>query len=350
MNRSLQDQLHIHGYGCVSAAGIGSDAIYQACLGNLELPEETRERVVADKTIVSEVRPVDAMALRAAMPKHPRLRRASNVSKFAITAAHEAMGPERIEQVQNQEIRLGIVMMFINGCVNYSNRFYAEVLSDPSLASPIIFPETVYNAPASHVAGYLKSEGPAYTLISDSAGWFSSMKIANDWLNAGQVDGCLILCAEELDWLVTEAFSLYSGRLHGTEGAAAVYLEKGISGSHSGIGMEMVGPNDYTSTDERRNAIKSVWQAGAESVQPSDALLVDGLTGVTRIDRDEQNLLEAWSGKRVSPASVLGFGGGATCGFQTVVALEALKHEYKQSIVMASGTNQHAFSARFTLG
>jgi len=340
-----QESLNVHGYGCVSAAGIGADALYQACMGNMELPEEKRERVVGEKTIVSEVRPIDAVALRAAMPKHPRLRRASSVSKFAITAACEALGAERVEQIQNQEFRLGIVLMFTNGCVNYSNRFYAEVLSDPKFASPMIFPETVYNAPASHVAGYLKSEGPAYTLISDSAGWFSSIKIAQDWLNADMVDGCLVLCAEELDWLVTEAFSLYSGDLHGTEGAAAIYLEKGASGNSTGVQLQqMIGPCDYTNTEQRRDAVKSVCEIRS---QAPDALLVDGLTGVQRIDRDEQDALSSWTGQRVSPARQLGFGGGATCGFQTVVALEALKNDYESSLVMACGTNQHAFSAHF---
>lgn len=342
---SSQDSLFVRGHGCVSAAGIGAGAIYQACMGELELTEEKRERIAGKETIVSEVRPVDAAALKAAMPKHPRLRRASNVSKFAITAACEAMGAELVERVQNQELRLGIVLMFMNGCVNYSNRFYTEVLADPSLASPIIFPETVYNAPASHVAGYLKSEGPAYTLISDSAGWFSSIKIAQDWLNAGQVDGCLVICAEELDWLVTEAFSLYSGRLHGTEGAAAIYLEKRSSRGASEVEIQsMIGPCDYTNTAERRDAIGSAWAIHAVS---PDALLVDGLTGVARIDRDEQDILAAWSGKRVSPSAKLGFGGGATCGFQSIVALEALKNEHDSALVMASGTNQHAFSAHF---
>lgn len=347
---ALSESFSILGHGCVSAAGIGSAAIYQACMGNVDLPEENRERVVGEKTIISEVRPVDMVALRSAMPKHPRLRRASSVSKFVITAAHEAMGAERVERVQKQELRLGIVLSFINGCVNYSNRFFSEVLNDPKFASPILFPETVYNAPASHVAGYLKSDGPAYTLIGDSAGWFSSIKIAQDWLNSGQVDGCLVLCAEELDWLVTEAFSLYSGRLHGTEGAAAIYLEKGSSGDGGPVQLEtMAGPCDYTNTAERKGAIGSVWGAisGEPAVDPDRALLVDGLTGVDRIDSDEKAVLASWPGQSVSPASVLGFGGGATCGFQTVVALEALKQGYDSSLVLAGGNNQHAFSARF---
>ncbi len=106
----------------------------------------------------------------------------------------------------------------------------------------------------------------------------------------------------------------------------------------------MLGPFDYTTTDERHEAINDTWEIEKDE---SKALLVDGLTGVEKIDRDEKKALQAWSGARVSPAVTLGSGSGACCGFQTVVALEALKQGHPSSVVMASGTNQHAFSARF---
>jgi len=340
-NPSSPSPIFVHGYGCVSAAGIGSSAIYETCMQKREIPLESRERIVGDQTVVSDVRAVDAVALRAAMPKHPRLRRASSVTKFAITAAYEALGQERVEQIQQGEFRLGIIVSFINGCVNYSNRFYAEVLDDPKFASPILFPETVYNAPASHVASFLNSAGPAYTLIGDSSAWFSAVKMGQEWLRSDQVDGCLVICAEELDWLVKEALSLYSRDLHATEGAAAMYLEK----EPSEIELEeMLGPFDYTTTDERREAINDAW---AIKKNESQTMLVDGLTGVEKIDRDEKQALQAWSGARVSPAVTLGSGSGACCGFQTIVALEALRKGHPSSVVMASGTNQHAFSARF---
>ncbi|BDS07769.1 hypothetical protein NT6N_28090 [Oceaniferula spumae] len=337
----VQSPLFIHGYGSVSAAGLDAASLYQACTDQVTIPFTQLERKVEDQTVSYDIRPVDQLALRGAMPKHPRLRRASGVSKFAITAAVEALGEDRIKKIQNHEFRLGIVVSFINGCVNYSNRFYTEALNDPALASPIIFPETVFNAPASHVAAYLGCDGPAYTLLGDSSAWFSAIDVARGWLDTDQVDGCLILCAEEIDWLSCEGLSYYSRDLKATEGAAALYVEN----KPSDIQLEsLLGPFDYTSRDEKREAIKSAW--AIEKDADTD-LLVDGMTGISKLDRDENEATSGWSGRRISPLATLGSGMGANCGFQTVVALEALKNGHDAAVVFATGGNQHAYAARF---
>lgn len=315
-------------------------SLYGACLEKREIPTAILEREVGGKTVTYAHRPVDTEALRAAMPKHPRLRRASNVTKFAVTAAHEAVGEERLEKMKSGGLRIGIVMSFMNGCVNYSNRFFSEVLDDPTLASPMIFPETVFNAPASHIAAYLECDGPVYTLIGDTATWFSAFRVADDWISAGLVDGCLIVSAEETDWLTLEALGLYSPDFIATEGAAAVYLEA----SPSGIALDSLhGSFDYTSAPERRSAL-----ASAFSKTTPEGILVDGLTGLPRMDRDEIEATSGWTGERMSPVPTLGESMGVRYGFQTIAALEALRDGHNSATVFAAGGNQHAFSARFT--
>ncbi len=334
--------LFIHGHGSVSSAGVDSSSLYRACIEQAELPSRILKRSIGDKIISYRHRPVDAVALRDAMPKHPRLRRASNVTKFAVTTAHQAIGNERLEKIKNRELSIGIVLSFMNGCVNYSNRFYEEVLREPSLASPMIFPETVFNAPASHIAAFLGCDGPVYTLIGDTATWFSALTVAEGWIAGGLVDGCLILCAEEIDWLTLEALSLYSRDLIATEGAAAIYVEA----SPSAIAVESLhGPFGHTVTSERREAIQRAWEA--EKSDPAE-ILVDGLTGVPRFDKDEHSATSAWTGKRLSPARVLGEGMGIRYGFQTIAAIEALRDGHESATILASGGNQHAFSARLS--
>ncbi|WP_411827543.1 hypothetical protein [Luteolibacter sp. AS25] len=333
--------LYIHGHGAVSSAGTTPAELYQACLGETEIPTVNLEREVAGKSVSYPHRPVDSKALRTAMPKHPRLRRSSSVTKFSVTAAHQAIGAERLERMQNHELKIGIVLTFLNGCVNYSNRFFSEVLSDPSLASPILFPETVFNAPASHIASYLECDGPVYTLLGDSATWFSAFHVADDWISSGLVDGCLILCAEEIDWLTLEGLSLYSRKLIATEGAAAVYLEK----NPSPIAVEnFQGPYSYTDTGERRKAIQTSFDTQSDK---SADLLIDGLTGIPKLDKDESNTTKQWTGPTLSPATTLGEGMGIRCGFQTIAAIESLK-THNSAQIQASGTNQHAFSLKLT--
>lgn len=333
--------LFIHGHGAVSAAGIGAAQLFRACLEPSRLPTTRLERSIGQETISYLYRPVDTEALRAAMPKHPRFRRSSNITKFAVNAAQQAIGDERLEQMKNHKLNIGLLFTLLNGCVNYSNRFFSEVLDDPSLASPLLFPETVFNAPASHIAAYLGCDGPTYTMIGDSTTWFSAMKIAEGWIADGHVDGCLVVCGEETDWLTLEGLGLYSKNLIATEGAAAVYLE--AHPSEISI-AELNGPFCYNNASERSAAVRKSWAPHASS---TDGILIDGLTGIHSLDRAELATSASWPGPRLSPALVLGEGMGIRCGFQTIAAIEALYNDHRSAVVLASGGNQQSFSARF---
>ena len=50
--------------------------------------------------------------------------------------------------------------------IRYSERFFGEVLENPATASPMLFPETVMNAPASHMAAYLGCTGSSSPLAA----------------------------------------------------------------------------------------------------------------------------------------------------------------------------------------
>lgn len=332
--------LFVHGHGAVSAAGLDSASLYKVVVENTDLPITQREYPLGDggtDSVSYPGRAVDTKALRGTLPKAPRLRRASNVTKFLMSAALQAVPEERIAQSQAGEFRLGIIVAFMNGCVNYSCRFYAEVLEQPAHASPLIFPETVFNAPASHVASHLACDGPVYTLIGDSATWFSAITTARDWLQNDLADGCLILAGEELDRLTSEALTLYSRQLIPTEGAAALYLEPNPSPVQL---TELHGPFPYVTGDQRKKAI-------AKAVQkiPTDTTLITGLTGVPSIDSDEQTALANLPNPQLSPLKTLGEPMGLRSAFQTITALESLKSDKSRTSILATGGNQHAFTA-----
>ncbi|YCM46531.1 hypothetical protein V2O64_10925 [Verrucomicrobiaceae bacterium 227] len=332
--------LYVHGYGAISAAGLDAASLYQATLDKTDIPLVQKEYPLGEGSINYPGRPVDTKALRSLLPRAPRLRRSSNVTKFAMAAALQAIPEERAARIKAHDFRLGIIVSFMNGCVNYSCRFYEEVLAEPAHASPLIFPETVFNAPASHVASYFESDGPCYTLIGDSATWLSAVTVARDWLATDQVDGCLIICAEELDRLTSEALHLYSRQNIATEGAAALYLERNPADIQL---SELHGPFPYNTTGERNEAL-----AEAVATLENSGTLVDGLTGVSNSDHMEVQQTPPWSGPTLSPGQILGDGMGIKCGFQTIVALEALNNGSSRTSVLAAGTNQHAFSAVFT--
>src|SRR6266498_3577469 len=204
-----EDSIFIHGIGAVSPAGWGVLPMREALAKGEPLPVKEIARPGWTRSL--RVRPVPPPSPRPNFLSHARLRRTSPITQFAVAAALEALG-EDAAHVSNGSLRLGIILCVMTGCVNYSRRFYDETLKDPATASPLVFPETVFNAPASHLAALLGTTAINYTLVGDPATVLQGIALAADWLLSEQVDGCLVIGAEEMDWLTAEAVTLFASQ------------------------------------------------------------------------------------------------------------------------------------------
>ena len=219
-------RVFVHGVGAVSPAGWGVPALRAALEKNLPLPTSPLARPGWDKLIF--VRAVPPPSARPEFLAHPRLRRASAAAQHVVAAALEALGPDA-KRVQRGELRLGVIVCIMAGCVTYSRRFYEEVLKNPPTASPLIFPETVFNAPASHLAAFLNSGGINYTLVGDDGAYLQGLALAAQWLALGQADACVVVGAEELDWIVADAVRHFHRATVHAAGAGAVYLRREVA-------------------------------------------------------------------------------------------------------------------------
>jgi 3-oxoacyl-(acyl-carrier-protein) synthase len=257
----------------------------------------------------------------------------------------EALGPD-IARISSGDLRLGIVFCAMSGCVNFSRRFCDEMLKDPATASPLIFPETVFNAPASHLAALLGSNSLYYTLIGDPGTFLQGLALGADWLVQNKVDGCLVLGAEEQDWLVAEAFQLFDPEAIPGSGAGAVYLRPRAGASPAVIVRTVTTPYVFTSNQSRLEAARRARsELGAE---PPHAVLCDGKQGIRRLDQAEEEAWDGWSGARLSPKLVCGDGLMAAAAWQTVVAVEALSRgDYEVANLSIVGHNQQAIAAQF---
>lgn len=349
-------RIAVSGFGAVSPAGWGADALIDAVSAGAPLPVAPLERPGCDVPI--PVRRVPAADSPAAALRHPRLRRASPISRFAVAAVHEAVGDAVLEASRAGTRRIGVVCALMNACVNFSNRFYGEVLRDPSLASPIVFPETVFNAPSSHVSSFLGSTAPNDTLVGDSAAFLPALDLAVMWLLNGDVDGCVVVGAEELDWLSAAGLRLFQRDAIASEGAGAIFLECVMPGDPT-PDVELAFLTDVYSFTPGRSpeaAAKAVRSALEESASAdaADDLLVDSQSGSIRLDRAERL---AWAGSpqaggsRWHPLRVLGHAMGATSALQCVCAAAAVKRgQSRSAIVAATGLNQQAAGLRFRQG
>ena len=154
----MRAQISITGTGAVSPAGWGVAALMTALTSGEKIATSMLERSVGETTFQTPVLRVPAEG--ATTPKFARLRRTSPISKFAAAAVAEALGDARLAEITAGRLRVGVIFTLTNGCVNYSNRFFGEALADPAFASPILFPETVFNAPSSHLSALIGNTMP----------------------------------------------------------------------------------------------------------------------------------------------------------------------------------------------
>jgi 3-oxoacyl-[acyl-carrier-protein] synthase II len=244
--------LAIAGMGWVTPLGNGVDPVWKQLLQGYEataakIPEQFGDRAYNAYRVPESV--------LTSLAPHPRLRRASAISRFAAAAGLEALQAAGVKLDSQSAERIALVFAISNGGVIYTKRFYREIVeAGAQSASPLLFPETVFNAPASHLAAILGITGATYTLVGDSAVGLLAIKMADDLMANETLDYCLVVGAEEADWILCDAYRRwrllrltppiepFSDKKRGmilSEGAGAVLLARDglvvIGGIHPGM-------------------------------------------------------------------------------------------------------------------
>lgn len=337
-------QVFVGGMGAVSPAGWNVMAMRQALEQGVPLPIAPLPRQGWSKPLLS--RPVPAPIGRPAFLSHPRLRRASPITQYAASATLEAVAPLQAIVGANSNYSLGVISCLNAGCVQYTCRFWAEVLLDPGTASPLLFPETVFSAPASHVSALLGNTPSVYTLVGDPAAFLQGLSLAIDWLEAGQVEACVVVGSEEPNWLLADALwhLEHSAILSGGAGALCLTLNPAWS-----IGAKLTAiTSEHTMTHRNdRRAAAQAMRLELPSSQPGD-LLCDGTSDSHRFSAPELAAWRDWTSPRLSPKRILGEGLMAAAAWQCVAGIDALvQGRFTGVNVSLVGGSQQAMGARF---
>ena len=195
--------LAIAGMGWVTPLGSGVDSVWDRLLRGEEASVTTISEEFGDRSY--NVFRVPESALKSAA--HPRLRRASVISRFAAAAGLEALHTASLKLNPQNGERTALIFAISNGGVIYTKRFYRDIVNEGAQsASPLLFPETVFNAPASHLAAILGISGATYTLVGDGAVGLLAIKMAEDLMANEGIDYCLVVGTEEIDWLLCDAY------------------------------------------------------------------------------------------------------------------------------------------------
>ncbi|HEY1663832.1 MAG TPA: hypothetical protein VGI03_15550 [Verrucomicrobiae bacterium] len=335
--------IFVHGIGAVTPAGWTVADLRGTLEKNAPVPFQNVARPGRDDPLRERIVPPPAS--RPAFFAHPRLRRATAIAQHSVAAALEAIGGD-LAPIQSGALRVGIITGALCGCVNYSRRFYEEVLREPATASPLIFPETVFNSPASHLGAYLASNAINYTLVGDNGTFLQGLALAAQWLEADKIDACLVIGVEEADWITADAIKLFHrGTIHGA-GAGVLYLKKEPAGAMAELSA-VTGSFSFTYQQDRAGAAKKM-RAELPSAG-KDELLCDSTSGIPAFDAAENLAWQDWRGARRSLKTILGEAFVASAAWQCVAACDALAREnFPAAQVSIVGVNQQAIGARFT--
>lgn len=303
----------VAGTGAVSPAGWDVAALANAVAAGQPLPTQDCARPGREQPF--RVRRVPQPCPQRDLLTHPRLRRADALSVFAVAAALEAVGADRAA-VQSGELRLGIVFCTLAGGLAYTRRFYHEVWQNPATASPLLFPETVFNATAGHIATVLGARGLNYTLVGGPGMVVQALATAAAWMLAGEADAGLVAAAEGLDWLAADGHRLFSRSVVAAEGAGALYLKFEADEPTRPVLTAIDLPAVPGQSGQGTRAAKAGWDF--EATAP---LLCDSHVGAPALDR---KICPGWAGPRLSPLKVLGHALSAGAAWQCVAAVDAI--------------------------
>jgi 3-oxoacyl-(acyl-carrier-protein) synthase len=333
--------LAIAGMGWVTPLGRGVDCVWERLLHGDEACATTVSEEFGNRPYHVFRVPESALTGFA----HPRLRRASAISRFAAAAGLDALRGAGLTLDSQNAQRIALIFAISNGGVIYTKRFYGDIVNEGAQsASPLLFPETVFNAPASHLAAILGICGVTYTLVGDGAVGLLAIKMAEDLMANEAIDYSLVVGTEELDWLLCDAYRRwrllraappiepFSKQKRGmilSEGAGAILLARlpRRSAAEAGEGaftIECAHPGGYfTKRAEAEEILKWILR---DLCQSEIDLIISSANG-TFVDQAEYVALKAvtpnalvYTGKPALGESV-----GAAGLWQVILGAQALR-------------------------
>ena len=327
---------HIAGLGWVTPLGTGLDEVW-ARLDRGDVGE--RKRLTNPETgRAHDYLPVP-LKLVEPIGRHPRLRRSSAISLFAVAAGLAALEDAGLKMTPELAARTAVVFAISDGGVLYTRKYYEQIVKQgANAASPLLFPETVYNAPASHLAALLGIDGASYTLVGDASIGLTALHFAAQLLALGGIDQCVVVGAEECDWILCEAYADWRlARTPLAEGAAAVVLRRdGRWKLHTHPGAPFV---------RQRDASAALGRVLADFSSEAPEEVVVSSANRSFVDRAEAQALAGRAGavRRFAPKTSFGEAPGASALLQVVTAALALeKLQLTRALVPVIGWNQQA--------
>jgi 3-oxoacyl-[acyl-carrier-protein] synthase II len=191
------DDIAVTGLGVISSLGIGRESFWLNC----SKPKSGIKMISQFDTAPYRSNVAGMVdGFEPSRYMEPKFyRRLSRVSRMAVASSIEALEDSGLSLDDIDKERVAIIVGTSYGGSSHIEDFYVSLLKNgPRGAQPFLFPETVPNAPASHIAMLHGITGPNTTFCQNEISAEHAILYAMDLLRSNQVDVALACGAEEL--------------------------------------------------------------------------------------------------------------------------------------------------------
>ncbi len=249
----------ITGIGVISPLGIGRETFWENCRNA--------------KSGIKKITSFDTSSFKSDVaafvedfdPKQfisPRVyRRMGRISQMAVASSVEAIEDSGIELDAVDRDRCAIIMGTAYGSSSSVEDFYGSLLKEgPRGAQPFFFPETVPNAPASHVAMFHGITGPNTTFCQNEISAEEAVLYARNLLLQNHVDVALVGGADEISQILYSCYNVFLNKIKAGKSDPIIPMPgKGLV-LGEGAGILVLERSDYA--QERGADIYGILESG----------------------------------------------------------------------------------------
>jgi len=295
-----------------------------------------------------------------------KTRRLDRLSVWCLVATALAIEDARLDLNREDRSRIAVVFGTGFGCIELTEAFLQSAATNGyAQADPIIFPETLTNAPAAHVARIFGLRGPNITLTHKGLSGEGALMQAASLLRTGQAELAIVLAGDALtrtmyDWF--EAAKVLSRAAFGPtslsvpfssqrdgfmpgESATAVVMESADRARSRGAPVYATFRSGFTAADPKAGV--SVARRALAGFSPTDVrMVIASANGSRALDGMEGAVIREVFGAEapvIRPKAFLGE--SDSVGILRLIAALSWAEHNARPLAMLLGTSTNGGSA-----
>lgn len=159
------------------------------------------------------------------------IRRVAGISRYAISAVKLAIEDSINKNINSKETAL--IVALTHGALNYTCQYHRSIVESNSVdISPLLFSESVLNAPAGNVSIYFGINGPVHTIVGGNTAGLKAIGLATQILSTNRYRRVIVVASEEINHLSLFCHAKLGEKIF-SEAAVAVIIDNNESASNA---------------------------------------------------------------------------------------------------------------------